>query len=142
VHDPGIGNLVHNVLKKGGLYGFPSSHASNAFAVLVFTSLLFKNRVYSITIFLWALLISYSRIYAGVHYPLDILGGMTLGVLIGYLFFWFYTVADSRFYAARLPKLSKIRLQPQQAGILLLILIAHIVSLLLTAWILHKYNYL
>ena len=44
VHDPAIEHMVHNVLRKGGLYGFVSSHASNTFAIFTFTSRIFKNR--------------------------------------------------------------------------------------------------
>jgi undecaprenyl-diphosphatase len=72
-------HLVHNY--KGGMYGFVSSHAGNAFGFALLTSLLFRQKTYIIAIFLWATLTGYSRIYLGVHYPLDILGGILVGVL-------------------------------------------------------------
>lgn len=84
-HDPnlqGIINLVGNY--RGGKYGFVSSHATNSFGFAIFSSLLFKNKLYSFFIFIWSLLIIYSRIYLGVHFPGDVLGGMLLGLLIGY----------------------------------------------------------
>jgi undecaprenyl-diphosphatase len=86
VYNPAIEHLVHNVLRKGGQYGFVSSHAANSFAILVFTALIFKNRNYTLLLFFWALVFSYSRIYSGVHYPLDILGGAALGWFLGYFF--------------------------------------------------------
>lgn len=63
----------------GGRYGFPSCHAANTFALAVFLSLFFRRRLFTVSIILWSLLISYSRIYLGVHYPADILAGYLIG---------------------------------------------------------------
>lgn len=63
----------------GGQYGFVSSHAANSFTLAVLTVFLFKRMEYAISIVLWAILVSYSRIYLGVHYPLDVLGGIIVG---------------------------------------------------------------
>ncbi len=68
---------------RGGKYGFPSCHAANTFAVVTFTSLVFKRGKYFLFILFWALLNCYSRIYLGVHYPGDILIGMIIGALSG-----------------------------------------------------------
>jgi len=69
----------------GGKYGFFSAHASNSFSLAVFFGLLFKDfskyPIYFTLIF--ASLISYSRIYLGVHYPLDIIFGALFGVING-----------------------------------------------------------
>ncbi len=74
--------LVHIVNGyKGGKYGFVSSHAANAFGFALFSSLIFKFKPYTIIVFTWALINSYSRIYLGVHYPLDIICGALLGLL-------------------------------------------------------------
>ena len=69
----------------GGKYGFFSAHASNSFSLAVFFGLLYKNRFrYIIYIsLLYASLISYSRIYLGVHFPLDILFGGVYGLTFG-----------------------------------------------------------
>jgi len=84
-HNPALENIVHLVNNKcGGSYGFVSSHAANTFGVAFFLSFLFKNRYFSVFIFIWASVVSYSRIYLGVHYPFDVLGGAALGGIIGF----------------------------------------------------------
>lgn len=79
-------HLVHNY--TGGRYGFVSSHAANAVGFALLSSLLFKRKSYTIPIFIWAALTAYSRIYLGVHYPMDILGGAVVGVLSAMLCFY------------------------------------------------------
>jgi undecaprenyl-diphosphatase len=82
-HQPALAGLVHLVNGKcGGMYGFVSSHAANTFGLAMFLSLFFKNRAFSIFIFLWATVVSYSRIYLGVHYPFDILAGAIFGIAV------------------------------------------------------------
>ncbi|HJX32462.1 MAG TPA: phosphatase PAP2 family protein [Thermodesulfobacteriota bacterium] len=88
-HDPSISCLVHTVGKKGGgLYGFVSSHAANVFGVAMFTSFVLKKKWFTVIIFLWAFLVSYSRIYLGAHFPGDIVGGAFLGMLVGWTVYW------------------------------------------------------
>lgn len=90
-HDPAIMNQVRTLYGyTGGRYGFTSSHAANAFGMAVFSSLLFKNKFYTLVIFIWALIMGYSRIYLGVHYVVDILGGILLGSAVGYLTYSLY----------------------------------------------------
>ena len=76
----------------GGKYGFFSAHASNSFSLAVFFGLLYKKKSrYIIYIsLLYASLISYSRIYLGVHFPLDILFGGIYGITIGLVIFRIY----------------------------------------------------
>jgi undecaprenyl-diphosphatase len=65
------------------LYGFVSSHAANFFALAAIVSSVFSERKYIPYLFYsWAIIVGYSRIYVGKHYPLDILGGAILGVFI------------------------------------------------------------
>ncbi len=75
---------------RGGRYGFISSHAANTFGVAIFLMSIFRNRLFSISIILWAVLVSYSRIYLGVHYPGDILGGMVVGIIVGVFIYHLY----------------------------------------------------
>ncbi len=85
--NPDIAEVVHVVKFPGGKYGFISSHATNAFALAFYTSLLFKNRTYILLIFLWAMIVAYSRVYLGVHYPGDIIVGAFWGMFSAYLIF-------------------------------------------------------
>ena len=92
-YDPSIVHLVHIAGKKGnGRYGFVSSHAANVFGVAMFTGFLLKERWFTIIIFLWAFLVSYSRIYLGAHFPGDIVGGAFLGMLIGWTVYRFQKI--------------------------------------------------
>ncbi|MBM3419962.1 MAG: phosphatase PAP2 family protein [Bacteroidetes bacterium] len=92
--EPELKGLVHMVKGKcGGMYGFVSSHAANSFNIAVFSLLIVRKEWYTVSILIWASVVSYSRIYLGVHYPGDILGGALLGIIIGWIFYrtWSYT---------------------------------------------------
>lgn len=69
-------------------YSFPSSHATNHFAIAAFLILIGGfNRFIRLSLWLWAAIISYAQIYVGLHYPLDVVGGALLGVIIARLFY-------------------------------------------------------
>ncbi len=142
VHEPDIQNLVHNVLRKGGLHGFVSSHAANSFAIFVFSTRLFKNRGFYFLMFFWAVLISYSRIYSGVHYPFDIIGGALVGWGIGYAFFKALIFIETHFFLTRNPKIEKTGLSTEQLGVILVVFVVLMSTVCITSGILHYYGYL
>lgn len=83
-----ISGLVHVVNGyRGGSYGFPSCHAANTFALAMFLSLVFRRRMATAGMFMWAAIVSYSRIYLGVHYPSDVLAGLIVGCSLAAIFF-------------------------------------------------------
>lgn len=87
-HEPALNGIV-NLVKgyAGDKFGFVSSHATAVFAFAIYTSKLFKNHIYTLFITFWSFLIVYTRLYLGLHYPGDILGGMLLGLGVGFFFF-------------------------------------------------------
>jgi undecaprenyl-diphosphatase len=91
-HNLEIKDSIHLIDGCGGIYGFVSSHAANTFALAVFMGNVFRplsNKALPLLL-LWATLVSYSRIYAGVHYPADIVVGASLGILMALLISFLY----------------------------------------------------
>ena len=86
-HEPAIEGIVHTVNGYcGGDYGFVSSHASNFFGFTTLTILLLRKKIkyLSVILIIWASTICYTRIYLGVHYPGDILGGALVGIILAF----------------------------------------------------------
>ena len=81
----GVLHLVHGY--RSGQYGFVSSHAANTMAVALLFSLIWRNKIATVGLMLWVAANCYSRMYLGVHYPLDILGGLMVGALVALLAF-------------------------------------------------------
>ena len=87
-HDQEINDFIR-ILKEGcgGLFGFFSAHAANTFGVATFFYFILKRFSKNFKyLFLWAIIVSYSRIYVGVHFPIDIIFGAFFGIATGYLF--------------------------------------------------------
>lgn len=93
-HQPGVMNRLHYVNgsdgqpELGGLYGFVSNHAANATSLAIYLILVCRNKFVTWGLILWALLICYSRIYLGLHYPFDVLCGIILGIATGSFARW------------------------------------------------------
>lgn len=87
-HETGIADIMRLVKPScGGKYGYFSGHASNSFAMATFFVVLFARHLKWLRwLFLVAALVAYSRIYIGVHYPLDVISGTCFGILGGWLF--------------------------------------------------------
>jgi undecaprenyl-diphosphatase len=82
-------NVVDN--QRGSGFSFFSAHAANTMSLAVFFSLLVRNRLFNTVMIIWSLLNCWTRLYLGLHYPVDILCGMVWGViagLISYLVFY------------------------------------------------------
>lgn len=92
-HDENIKNTIRLVKGYcGGRFSYFSAHAANSFTLVSFFGTLFikKNKFLVFFLIGWAMLVSYSRIYLGVHFPLDVLSGIVFGTLVGSFFANFY----------------------------------------------------
>lgn len=97
-HTEAIAEQIHLVQKpdgelySGGRYGFPSAHASNTMALaLLMIFFLFKDKKgAAVVMLLWSLMMAYTRLYLGVHYPFDILCGFVLGSCCALLLTFIY----------------------------------------------------
>ena len=81
-----------------GKYGFFSAHASNSIAVSLFVIRIMRGKItsiFSIILIIWVFVFSYSRIYLGLHYPMDILCGLIFGVISSTLFYHIYLKCSS-----------------------------------------------
>ena len=90
-HDPEIGLLVDVVDGyRGGRYGFFSAHAANTFSIAVLFCWLVRSRLLSATMIIWSFVNCWTRLYLGVHYPGDILVGLTWGGIVACSVYYFY----------------------------------------------------
>ncbi|SMC43140.1 phosphatase PAP2 family protein [Moheibacter sediminis] len=78
--------------ERRGAHGFTSAHASNHIALAIFLGLIFKDKIKWLiyALLVWAIVISYSRIYLGVHFPLDVICGGAMGLIFGLIFYKIY----------------------------------------------------
>ena len=97
IHD--LMRLVKN--SCGGKFGYFSAHAANSAAIAFFFTRLLrpKFRYIGIFLFVWAVMLAYSRIYIGVHFPLDVISGMLIGLVLSWLFAKLYVLAVDRFFS-------------------------------------------
>lgn len=91
-----LSSFVHVVNGyRGGRYGFPSCHAANTFALAVFMSLVIRHKWFTVMMFSWAFIVSYSRMYLGVHYFGDLFCGATIGSLFAVLFYYLQNICSN-----------------------------------------------
>ncbi|MBI5541104.1 MAG: phosphatase PAP2 family protein [Bacteroidia bacterium] len=98
-HEPALEGLVHmSSAGPGGMYGFVSSHTANAIGMAVFFWLALDKsfKILKYVIFIWAILVSYSRIYNGVHYPGDVICGAILGAVISFGMYKLYLYTNKK----------------------------------------------
>jgi len=101
-HEPALRGMVHLVNGEcGGLYGFVSSHATNSFIVALISIMFIRKRWFAISIVLWAMVVGYSRIYLGVHYPGDVICGSIVGAITGWGVYKLYEIADVNFLSRK-----------------------------------------
>ena len=103
-YNPDLQELIY--LPKGmagGRYGFVSSHAANTFAIAAFlTPALCNYRPWpAITLYQWAFISSYSRIYIGYHYPGDIICGAILGILVGMIIWKLFQIIQRKVWKSK-----------------------------------------
>ncbi len=101
-HDPVIGAVVDIVDGyRGGKYGFFSAHASNTFSIAIFFCWLVRNRLLSVAMIIWSLTNCWTRLYLGVHFPGDILVGLTWGFIVGSGVYYLYYRLTRRMSSGR-----------------------------------------
>lgn len=141
-NDQALGNLVHIVNNyRGGTYGFFSSHASNTFTIALITSLLFKNRKFTILIFSWAIMVSYTRIYLGLHYPGDILAGWIWGLIVGLGFYKLMILLQQRYFKSNFPNIEKTAIHNDDTKQMVLLVIIYAITILVTINRLNNYQF-
>lgn len=82
--------VIHAIQDHEHSYSFYSSHSSNSFCLLVFTALFLRNKYYTVLMLFWAIVVAYSRMYVGKHYPVDIVVGIVMGCVFGILGYRIY----------------------------------------------------
>jgi undecaprenyl-diphosphatase len=96
--NPEVSSLIR-VVQFRGSYSFFSGHASNSMAVTIFLYLNLKRfSKYFYVLFLWPLIFAYSRIYLGLHFPVDILSGYLFGAFAGFMFFKLHQAVQKKYF--------------------------------------------
>ncbi|WP_262249608.1 phosphatase PAP2 family protein [Parapedobacter soli] len=130
-HHPDFKDFVDMVNEhRGGGFSFISGHATNSFGFAVFLSLVFRNRWVTLVSLVWATLISYSRIYLGVHFISDVVGGVLAGILIATISYAVFASLRKKLF--HLDSSEKTRIySPQHGKILALAFTAYFLGVVL-----------
>lgn len=97
-NNPEINDVIR-IVKSSKSFSFFSGHAANSMAVTTFLFLILKRYYkYSYLLFLWPLVFAYSRIYLGLHYPLDIFSGYVFGLLSGFMMYTIYQRVQKKYF--------------------------------------------
>jgi undecaprenyl-diphosphatase len=99
-HEDGVAEVMRLVRSScGGLYGYFSGHSSNSMSLAIFVGLILRSKYKFILplLIVWSILMGYSRIYVGAHYPLDVVSGLIFGGLSGFMFYKLDKYLQSRF---------------------------------------------
>jgi len=101
--DPTLRFSINNIAGCGGIFGMPSSHATNHFGLATFWFIVIKNTLNQkwLWLFAWAFVICYAQVYVGVHFPGDVIIGGLLGTAIGFV--------TSMLYRKRMAQIDSIK---------------------------------
>lgn len=97
---------------RGTGYGFFSAHAANTMGIAVFFCLLVRSKLLNVALLLWSLVNAWTRLYLGVHYPSDIICGLLLGAVTGFLIYLLY----HKIYYRISPRLNYVSTQYTRTG--------------------------
>ncbi len=129
-HHPDFKDLVDIVREnRGGGFSFISGHATNSFGFAVFLSLIFRNRWLTGVALVWATVISYSRIYLGVHFISDVVGGMLAGTLIAMIMYTLLIAIRKKLFLQNLSENSKLY-SHQHGKILAIVFAVYVIGVL------------
>ena len=131
-HHPDFMYQVKTVFNyRGGLYGFISSHAANSFGFATFCALIFRNKLFTFTIMLFATLNAYSRIYIGVHFISDVIVGAIIGMILAISMYLLYNFVRRRWIYIENSELKKPFLSVKESNFLCIIYYLYLLIMLI-----------
>jgi undecaprenyl-diphosphatase len=139
-HEPSLLGKLNLPMGEGGLYGFVSSHAANVFSFAFLMGFLTKNRRLFYLLLGWAFVTIYSRVYVGVHYPLDVICGAIIGILVGLGIYKLIFYFDRRFQGKKIfyaGTWKNSEVQPALTAMLFIVVTLLIVSTLIGHYYIH-----